>query len=355
MGSHGGFFLPFDLTEGPDISENSRTPPLHPAPLFPFSAASGNSMKILLSLLLCLFLGQPSQARADQPRELTATVFPVWILLKEVAKDVPGVSVNLLLPAGSGCPHDYAMTPADRRTLARADVLVMNGLGLEGFLGHAAKRRTLLKPGASVVIAARGLSGILPSEGSCEGHSHADHKENTHTANPHLFASPSMMANMARSISSQLAQFDAANAARYRANGADIASRLDALAAECRASGQKLARRVIVTQHNIFDYLARDMGLEVAAHVQAHDGHEPSARAMLDLVRLIRTKKVAAVITEPQYPARAGRTLAAETGIPCISLDPAANGPEHLDHPLDWYEKTMRANLRTLEQALGTR
>ena len=164
-----------------------------------------------------------------------------------------------------------------------------------------------------------------------------------------------MMANMARSISSQLAQFDAANAARYRANGADIASRLDALAAECRASGQKLARRVIVTQHNIFDYLARDMGLEVAAHIQPHDGHEPSARAMLDLVRLIRSKNVAAVITEPQYPARTGRTLAAETGIPCITLDPAANGPADLASPLDWYEKTMRDNLRTLEQALGTR
>ena len=307
-------------------------------------------MKTILSLLLCLFLGLPSQARAEQPRELTATVFPVWILLKEVAKDVPGVNVNLLLPAGSGCPHDYAMTPNDRRRLAKADVLVMNGLGLEGFLGYGSKRSSLLKPGASVVIAARDLSDILPAEGhSHDGHHHAC------GANPHIFASPSMMANMARSISSQLAQFDAANAAAYLAGGEKTASRLEALAAECRAAGQKLVRRVIVTQHNIFDYLARDMGLEVAAHVQSHDGHEPSARAMLDLVRLIRSKKVAAVITEPQYPARTGRTLAAETGILCISLDPAANGPEHLDHPLDWYEKTMRANLRTLEQALGTR
>ena len=350
MGSHGGFFLPFDLTEGPDISENSRTPPLHPAPLFPFSAASGNFMKIILSLLLCLFLGQPSQARADQPRELTATVFPVWILLKEVAKDVPGVSVNLLLPAGSGCPHDYAMTPADRRRLAKADILVMNGLGLEGFLGHAAKRSSLLKPGASVVIAARDLSGILPAEGhSHDGHHHA------RRANPHIFASPSMMANMARSIAAQLAGLDPEHAALYEAKGQEAAKRLEALAAECRNAGKSLAGRAVIAQHSAFDYLARDMGLEVAAHVQAHDGHEPSARAMLDLVRLIRSKNVAAVITEPQYPARAGRTLAAETGIPCISLDPAANGPEHLDHPLDWYEKTMRANLRTLEQALGTR
>ena len=311
-------------------------------------------MKIILSLLLCLFLGQPSQARAEQPRELTATVFPVWILLKEVAKDVPGVNVNLLLPAGSGCPHDYAMTPNDRRRLAKADVLVMNGLGLEGFLGYGSKRQSLLKPGASVIIAALDLSGILPAEGSC-GHSHSGHGKEARSANPHIFAAPSMMAQMARSIVSQLAWFDSANADRYRANGADIVSRLEALAAECRRSGEKLKARAVIAQHNIFDYLARDMGLEVAAHVQSHDGHEPSARAMLDLVRLIRSKNVAAVITEPQYPARTGRTLAAETGIPCITLDPAANGPADLASPLDWYEKTMRDNLRTLEQALGTR
>ncbi|MBR6674289.1 MAG: zinc ABC transporter substrate-binding protein [Mailhella sp.] len=311
-------------------------------------------MKFTLSLLLCLFLGLPSQARAEQPRELTATVFPVWILLKEVAKDVPGVNVNLLLPAGSGCPHDYAMTPNDRRRLAKADILVMNGLGLEGFLGYGSKRNSLLKPGASVIIAAQELSGILPAEGSCS-HSHSGHGKEARSANPHIFAAPSMMAQMARSIISQLSSLDAANADRYRANGADIVSRLEALAAECRRSGEKLNARAVIAQHNIFDYLARDMGLNVEAHIQPHDGQEPSARGMLDLVRLIRAKGVAAVIAEPQYPARAGRTLAAETGIPCITLDPAANGPENLTSPLDWYEKIMRENLRTLEQALGTR
>jgi len=309
-------------------------------------------MKAILSLLLCLCFGlsaAPAHA-GGQAREYTATVFPVWILLQEIAGGAPGVNVNLLLPAGSGCPHDYAMTPADRRTLARADVLVMNGLGLEAFLGDGAKLRSLLKPGASALEASKGVGGLLHSEGhSHDGHHHAC------GANPHIFASPSMMANMARSIAAQLAGLDPEHAALYEAKGQETAKRLETLAAECRNAGEKLAGRAVIAQHSAFDYLARDLGLSMEAHIQAHDGHEPSARAMLDLVRLIRAKKVAAVITEPQYPARTGRTLAAETGIPCISLDPAANGPEHLDHPLDWYEKTMRANLRTLEQALGTR
>lgn len=314
-------------------------------------------MKFLFSLLLCFCLGLPAHAAPSESsaRVLTATVFPVWLLLLEVAQDVPGTEVTLLLPAGSGCPHDYAMTPADRRTLARADVLVMNGLGLEGFLGHAAKRHTLLKPDASVVIAAHGLSGLLPSEGSCGGHSHSAHAAEPCSANPHLFASPSMMAGMARSIAAQLSAVDAPHAQLYTANAEKVALRLEALAAECRKVGERLKTRTIIAQHSAFDYLAQDIGLTIAARIQTHEGQEPSARGMLDLVRLIRAKGVAAVATEPQYPARAGRTLAAETGIPCISLDPAANGPEQLDQPLDWYENLMRTNLRTLEQALGTR
>ncbi len=351
MGSHEGFFLPFDLTEGPDISENSRTPPHHPAPLFPFSAASGTAMKAILSLLLSLFLCQPATAMAEQPRELTATVFPVWILLKELAKDVPGVNVSLLLPAGSGCPHDYAMTPNDRRRLAKADILVMNGLGLEGFLGYGSKRHSLLKPGASVIIAAQDLSGILPSE----AHSHGNGEHHACSANPHIFASPSMMAQMALSLSSQLADFDAENAALYKANGSRLVQRLEALAAECLRVGKRLNAHTVVTQNSALDYLARDLGLTVEAHIQPHEGQEPSARDMLELVRLIRAKGVAALVLESGSPDRIGRTLTAETGIPRVMLDTASNGPDALSHPLDWYETIMRDNLRALEQGLGTR
>ena len=309
-------------------------------------------MKFILSLLLCLCFSLPAQATANQPRELTATVFPVWLILHEVTRDVPSVNVSLLLPAASGCPHDYAMTPNDRRRLAKADVLVINGLGLESFLGNDNNMKSLMKPGAAIINASKGITGLLHSK----GHTH-DNKGHGHTcgSNPHIFVAPSMMAQMALSVSSQLAKLDPAHAALYDTNGKKAAARLEALASEAKSAGDKLASRAVIAQHDIFDYLARDIGLSVKAHIQPHDGQEPSARGMLDLVRLIRSHKVAAVLTEPQYPARAGRTLAAETGIPCLELDPAANGPDDLNSPLDWYENLMRSNLRTLEQALGTR
>ncbi len=297
-------------------------------------------MKILLTLLLGLVLSCPSSAFAAQ-KNVVASVFPVWLLLREVTRDVPDVSVGLLLPAGTGCPHDYAMTPQDRRTLARADVLVINGLGLESFLGTPEKTRDLMKPGAHLIDISRDVDGLMEEAGH-EGHGHG--------ANPHIFASPAMMAKMALSLAGQLAETDKDNAALYTENGRRAAKSCEALAGACAAAGSRLAGKGVVTQHDIFGYLVRDMGLRVDGLIQPHEGQEPSARDMLNLVRLIREKGTAAVITEPQYPDRAGQTLASETGVPCIELDPVASGPA--DAPFDYYETVMRENLRTLEKSL---
>lgn len=303
-------------------------------------------MKIF-SILLCLVLGLASPAFAAD-RQIVASVFPVWLLLRQVTRDVPGVEVGLLLPAGTGCPHDYSMTPQDRRTLARADVLVINGLGLESFLGEPGRASQLMKEGATLIDISSRMDNLLPDNAE------AGHEDHGHGGmNPHTFASPAMMARMAVSLADQLAEADPAHADLYRANAGRARASLEALAGDFAALGLKLNGRGVVVQHNVFSYLARDTGLAVDAVVQPHEGQEPSARQMLELVRLMREKKTAAVITEPQYPARTGQTLAAETGVPCISLDPVAGGPA--DAPANYYEKVMRDNLRTLENTLGTR
>lgn len=299
-------------------------------------------MKTLTAFFLCLALSfLPAHAR-DQERTYVATLFPVWLLLQEVSRDVPGIRVELLLPANTGCPHDYAMTPQDRRTLARADVLVLNGLGLESFLGEGARLKSLLKPEASIIDSSLGIDDLIEEE-----------DDHGHGPNPHIFASPSMAARMTRSMAGQLSALDPGHAELYQKNSERAAGRLEALSEECRNLGERLKVRSVVTQHDIFAYLARDLGLTVEARIQPHEGQEPSAYEMLDLVRLIKEKNIGAVITEPQYPARTGQTLAAETGIPCFSLDPVDHGPE--DASLDHYIRVMHDNLTTLEKNLGTR
>jgi ABC-type Zn uptake system ZnuABC Zn-binding protein ZnuA len=315
----------------------------------------------LLGLAAALALAAGATAA---PLRVLCTTFPMYQLTRTVVQGRDGATVTLLLPAQLGCPHDYALTPQDLRRLSRADVVVVNGLGLEEFLGDRLRE---VNPKAALVDSSSGVKDVLQYAGDGDEHEadedhdrhdadehHGEAHEHQHAGtNPHLFASPRQAARLVVAIAAGLGKADPGSAALYDRNAQASAARLNALADDLAALGKTLRNNRIVTQHGVFDYLARDMGLEVAAVVQAHAGQEPSAAEMIALVRTIRERQAGAVFTEPQYPAQIGRTIAREAGIPVATLDPGASGPE--DAPLDYYEQLMRRNAETLKAALGTR
>jgi ABC-type Zn uptake system ZnuABC Zn-binding protein ZnuA len=308
---------------------------------------------------------------AENKLELLATTFPIYQITRNVIQGRDGMTVALMIPAQLGCPHDYALTPQDVRKVAKARVLVINGLGMEAFLSAL-----LEKAGGQlkVVDSSEGIRQILEYEDT-KAHEHPEPEEKAHEEsghqvgehshvseegqhehsgiNSHLFASPRMVALLAENIGAKLAKIDPAGAGIYRTNAKRYADRMNRLADDFVALGRRLKNDRIVTQHGVFDYLARDMGLRVIAVVEAHAGQEPSAAQMLEIVETIRHEKAGAIFTEPQYPEKIGQTLAREAGIATATLDPAATGPN--DAPLDYYETVMRNNLVTLEKTLGTR
>ena len=188
-------------------------------------------------------------------------------------------------------------------------------------------------------------------------HHEAAHPEHGHHhhhtgVNPHLFASPRMTARLAMNIATELSKVDPNGAATYFKNARTYADAMNKLADEMAALGKRLKNSRIVQPHGIFDYLARDMGLEIVAVMQAH-GQEPSAAEMMQLVVTMREKWAGAVFTEPQYPEKVGNTLVKETGVPVAMLDPVATCPDNA--PLTYYETVMRQNMKTLESTLGVK
>lgn len=301
---------------------------------------------------LSAFLCAPAAQAAGRIVAL-CTTFPIYQITRNVTRGSTAIQVELMLPAQLGCPHDYALTPQDMQKLARANVLIINGLGLEEFLGTPIKKAN---PGLQILDSSAGIKQVMrytDFEREHDVHETAHGHEHEAGVNPHLFASPRMAAKLPLTIAAGLARIDPAGAILYERNARAYALRLNRLADEFSALGRRLANNRIVTQHGVFDYLARDMGLNVVAVVSAHAGQEPSAAQMLGIVRTIRRTRAGAVFTEPQYPARIAQTIAREAGIPAAVLDPAANGPANAGP--DYYETVMRRNLATLKETLGTR
>ncbi len=326
-----------------------------------------NVLKLCLVFLGCcsVVLFRQTEASAEKTLKVLASTFPLYQITRNLTVGASGIEVDLMIPAQMGCPHDYALTPQDMRKLAKADMLIINGQGMEEFLGAPLQKAN---PALKIIDSSQGIGQILQYSGM-EQDEHKDHDgegkhphdkdlhEDEHEQhhggpNPHLFASPRMAALLAGNIAKALAEFHPPGAQVYAANGQGYSQRMNRLADDLAALGKRLANNRIVTQHGVFDYLARDMGLEVVAVVQAHAGQEPSAAEILTIVKTIRAKKAGAIFTEPQYPESVGKTIAKEASIAAARLDPAANGPEQA--PLNYYEQVMRSNLNILGKTLGS-
>jgi ABC-type Zn uptake system ZnuABC Zn-binding protein ZnuA len=286
----------------------------------------------LLSLALFLF---PVPAPAGELRVL-ASFLPMYLFTRNVVGDASGVSVDLMLPASLGCPHDYALTPGDMRKIAAADLFIANGYGMEEFLGVPVRKAN---PRIRVVETA---SGVPPIRSKADGHGEI---------NPHTWVSPRNAILQVRAIEKALSEASPTNAPVFRRNADSYAAKLSALAGEFEAAAGRIGSRNVVTYHNVFDYLARDLGLTIVGEIEETPGQEPSAGEVRKLIRVIREKRAAAVFREPQYSKRLAEVIAGEAGVPVRTLDPVSTGSTEPST----YEDVMRRNLRTILEALGKR
>ena len=311
-------------------------------------------MNKLLAVLLTIFCLHVIGAEL---LNVSCTTYPVWLFTRQITGGVKNVRTELMIPAGTGCPHEYVLTPGDMRKLSSKNLLVIrNGLGLDDFILRPLRK---MNPKAPVIDACAGLA-FLKSECGCghehehgHGHDHKhehEHGHGHHHGNPHLFASPDTALGMVGNILEGLCKADPENAAAYRKNAAVLESELRELMAEISKLKPAVHGKTVVVQHGVFDYLARALDLKIAAEIQG-EGIAPSASEMRKLADLIRREKVAVIFTEPQYSVQTAKTLSKECGIGICQLDPLASGPA--DPPADHYQTTMRENLKKIRGVLA--
>jgi zinc transport system substrate-binding protein len=298
---------------------------------------------MILSMALCPSPSGASEATEKKIRVL-CSVFPIYQFTRNVAQGSPGLEIGLLLSPGLGCPHDYSLTPQDIQKISHGDILIINGLGLEEFIGAPLKR---VNPNVKVVDASK---GIIPLPAEKDEEEEAEHPHHHAGQNPHLFSSPRQAAKQVLNIGKALAEIDPAHRDLYLKNAKAYAAKLDKLADDFANTVKKLPENKIVTVHEVFDYLAKDAGLHIAAVIESRPGTEPSAAQMLAIIKKIKTSGAGGMFTEPQYSPRVGQTIAREAGIPVAMLDPVASGPANASK--DYYEKTMTKNLETLKKVL---
>jgi zinc/manganese transport system substrate-binding protein len=245
--------------------------------------------------------------------------------------------VEDLLPARAE-PHDYAFTPGDARKLARADLIVVNGLGLETWLPTFLRSSSAAR--ARLIVACAGLDRELISGGH---HAH----EASH-ANPHVWLDPQLAIRAVSNILAGLQRVDSAGARDYASNAAAYIARLKKLDAEIAMSLSALTNRAIVTYHDAFPYFARRYGLEIAGVVERVPDVNPTPKYLAHLSRTMRERGIHVILIAPNSTTRLARRIADDLHVQLVELDTLESGPLSPSA----YEERMGHNAAVLQKHL---
>ncbi|RJF70502.1 metal ABC transporter substrate-binding protein [Rhodopseudomonas palustris] len=294
---------------------------------------------VALSLLAALV-----PARAQERIGVVAS----FSILGDFVRSVGGERVAVTTLVGpTGDVHVYTPSPRDAKQIADARLVVVNGLGLEGWLP-----RLVQSSGgkATIVTVTKGIkTRDADKDGEPHGHDHGDE----HT-DPHAWQSVPNAKIYVANIRDALIAADPAGEASYKANAAAYLAKLDALDREVREQVAKIpagARKVIST-HDAFGYFADAYGISFIAPLGVSTESEVSARDVARIIKQIRAAKIPAVFLENISDPRLIQRIAAETGARIGgTLYSDSLTAENGDAPT--YIDMVRHNIRTLTSALG--
>lgn len=267
------------------------------------------SLRFLTALVLTLALSSLGLAK---PKVVTSNTL-LWDLAREVAGDAADCSS--LIPLGVD-PHAFQPAPSDMRRLAEAQVVVVNGLGLEPWLEKQIQQSGFK---GEIVVASAGVKPLL---GACEheGHDHADH-EHEGEYDPHAWHDLNRVATYVTNIRDGLVRAAPDQAAGLQDRTASLLDRIQKLDTEARTrlSALPAERRKLVTSHDALGYLGDAYGLTIIPIAGLRPDREPSAREMARLVTQIRREQVRAVFIESTSNPKIPSLLAREAGVTVVT------------------------------------
>lgn len=317
---------------------------------------------IIVSLMFLLTLA--SIQAQEKPLELVASTTIIADIAENVGMEF--INVTTLVPANTDA-HAFEPLPSDLRSLESADLILINGAGLEAFLGNIfeeidPQKIVIVSNGISVLgfgDADRDFIGVLGEGITYEEEENHDQDEHEHgECDPHFWLDPMNVMQMTENIASAFAEFDPEHAETYQSNAEAYIEQLEQLDSEIREllSSIPVEERMLVTNHEFLAYFAHAYDFEIVANVipGVSTIAEPSPRELAALIEVIEEKQIPAIFVEISETGRLAQVVAEETGnrVQIIALYSASLSDA--DGQASTYLDYMRFNAQTIFGGLSS-
>jgi len=257
--------------------------------------------------------------------KVTASFYPLYELAREIGK--MNVEAKNLVPAGVE-PHDYEPTPQDIKNLLDADLVIINGAGLETWI------EKIFPSNQSKLL---NMANFVNSE----------------SVDPHFWLNPEIFEQEAQVVAERLIALDPKNQSSYKANLQSYNAQLKNLQKNYQDGLAKCQLRTIVTNHDAFGHLGKKYNFEIISISGVSPEDEPSAQKLAKISNIVKEQKIQYILTESLLSPKYAETIARETGAKTLELNPLEGLTDEQVTQGENYVTVMNRNLQTLKIALN--
>lgn len=308
---------------------------------------SKNTLKYYLLILLvaltgtvntsCSSVSDSTQNKPEPNKNVVATFLPMYLFTKGVVGS--SNQIDILIPPGSEV-HDYQATPQNASILAKAGVLVKNGLELEEFLEDLINN--VGNPQLKKIDASQGIETMDIDDEHEEEEEHHHHE----SIDPHIWLDPVLAQEQVKNIRDGLIAAYPGQESIYKSNAEQYLAQLQQLDTKFRQTLAPVKGCRFITLHDAFSYLAQRYDLQQVAVVEIPQ-ESISPKDIQRVSKTVKEFQVKAIFIEPGMDNNRVQQIAKDFELTVATLDPITSG----NTEPDYYFQIMEQNLASLEKA----
>ena len=286
---------------------------------------------VMLAVLLFLGVGlteiyvNHTEEKEDGQYTVVTSFYPMYIAALNVVGENDHIRLENLSEPQTGCLHDYQLTPADMQLLSTADAFIINGGGIESFLGEVAEQY----PDLTIINASEQVDLIED--------------------NAHAWMNIEDYMTQVKTIEAELSAADPADAEQFSENTEAYLAKLSSLKEQADAVKPLTEGKNIVIFLEAYEYVAEEFGMQVSYVMDLDEERQVSAGEVADVVRTVTDGGVRVILAEELYGKDMGDTVESETDAKICYLDTLVRG----DYDADSYLNAMQQNITLLKEAFS--
>lgn len=288
---------------------------------------------VTVMLVVLLFLGvglteiyvNHTEEKEDGQYTVVTSFYPMYIAALNVVGENDHIRLENLSEPQTGCLHDYQLTPADMQLLSTADAFIINGGGIESFLGEVAEQY----PDLTIINASEQVDLIED--------------------NAHAWMNIEDYMTQVKTIEAELSAADPADTEQFSENADAYLAKLSSLKEQADAVKPLTEGKNIVIFHEAYEYVAEEFGMQVSYVMDLDEERQVSAGEVADVVRTVTDGGVRVILAEELYGKDMGDTVESETDAKVCYLDTLVRG----DYDADSYLNAMQQNITLLKEAFS--